>query len=195
MSVRRRRAEHLSRGLRRRRRGTKTVPGSQQDLHVIKREQPGIVSSTEADIRPRIHLQSGIEPRGAKPEKQADSLRRANPQDAATDALSRATYILKQGGVTLIFMFPRPRSPVGSGCWHAFGRILPTPCAHNTLARDASCINPEDADRVTNDNQPMLTLPTSAQATTYPDMNGSQFDVYGILGAPRAIHGSVSVYF
>jgi outer membrane receptor protein involved in Fe transport len=34
-----------------------------------------------------------------------------------------------------------------------------------------------------------------AQATTYPDINGSQNDVYGILGAPRAVYGSVSVYF
>lgn len=34
-----------------------------------------------------------------------------------------------------------------------------------------------------------------AQATTYPDINGTQNDVYGIIGAPRAIYGSVSVFF
>jgi outer membrane receptor protein involved in Fe transport len=34
-----------------------------------------------------------------------------------------------------------------------------------------------------------------AQATTYPDINGTQNDVYGIIGAPRAVYGSVSVFF
>jgi hypothetical protein len=84
----------------------KTVRGSQQKLHVIKRKQAAVASSTESDIGPRIYLQWGIEPRDGSPEKPAHPLRRMNSQAARNVALSPTTYILKQADVTLISMFP-----------------------------------------------------------------------------------------
>jgi hypothetical protein len=84
----------------------KTVRGSQQNSHVMKREQAAVMSSTELDIRPRIYLQWGIEPSGGSPEKPAHPSRRVNSQAARDVALSPTPYIRNQADATLISMFP-----------------------------------------------------------------------------------------